>query len=124
MSEFLLLASAAGIVLTGVAHSFFGERRLIAPALADRRGIYASHLARAVTRFAWHLSTAIAFVLAALIVLIVRDGGDRLVDGTALIVGGVLLAAGLIDAVMSRGKHIGWPMLTGAGVLALASLLF
>jgi hypothetical protein len=31
---------------------------------------------------------------------------------------------GLFDAVASRGRHIGWPLLTGIGVAALLSLLY
>jgi hypothetical protein len=37
---------------------------------------------------------------------------------------GVLhVAVGLIDAVVTRGKHIGWPLLTAIGVFALLSLI-
>ena len=124
MRDVLLLAAAALLVLIGLVHSVLGERRLIGPALADRNGIYAHHLARAVTRFAWHLTTACMAVVAALIVLVVQYGDETIVRGAASIVGVVFLGAGIVDAVMTRGRHVGWPALTGAGVLALASLCF
>lgn len=124
MRDTLLLASAALLLLTGIAHSWIGERKLIGPTLADRSGIYAHPLPRAVIRFAWHLTTASWVVIAALILLVVHAGSDGIVRGTAMIVGVVFLGAGLIDALASRGRHVGWPMLTGIGALALSARLF
>lgn len=123
MRDLLLLSSAAVLVLTGAAHSVLGERKLIGPALADRSRIYANHLARAVTRFAWHGMTASWLVIAAMMMIVLDAGNDALVRGVGLIVGIGFSGAGLVDAVMSRGRHIGWPMLTAVGALSLASLL-
>lgn len=122
MRDALIHASAALLLLTGIAHSWLGERRLIGPALADRSGLYARELTRIVTRLAWHVTTMSWVAIAGLMLLVVDAGDDALVRGAALIVGIVFLTAGLIDAVLSRGRHVGWPMLTGVGALALASL--
>ena len=109
----LLYVSAGVIVLTAMVHSMLGERRLIGPILALDTGIVAHPLPRAVLRFAWHL-TSVLMILTAL--LLVWPGTPiALIRFTAF----AYLAAGLIDAAMSRGRHIGWPMLAAAGLLAL-----
>lgn len=36
-----------------------------------------------------------------------------------LITGGAYVAVGLADAALTRGRHVGWPMLAGAGLVTL-----
>jgi hypothetical protein len=38
--------------------------------------------------------------------------------------GGAFTGVGLYDLVCSRGRHVGWPLLTGIGIAALLSLAF
>lgn len=99
-----------------------GEHRLLRPALADRQGIYARPLARSVTRFAWHLTSGTAFAIAAMMIVIVNEGQETLMRASAWIFGSLFFLSGLVDAAMTKGEHVGWPMLTLAGALALASL--
>jgi hypothetical protein len=117
-----LQAAAGVVVLTVAAHSYFGERRLIRPILAVDAPITQKPLARAVLRFAWHFMSALGLVVALLLwrAGLASGGADPVVVGFA---GIILLASGLIDAVWSRFKHIGWPMLTLAGILTLASFV-
>jgi hypothetical protein len=109
----LVYISAALIFVTAMVHSFLGEKRLIGPILALETGIVARPLARAVLRFAWHLTSVLMLLTALLLVW----------PGTPIalirITAAAYLLVGLIDAVVTRGKHVGWPMLAGAGVLAL-----
>lgn len=109
-----LWLSAAIMGITAAAHSILGEKRLIGPLLALDIGVMSSALARSVTRFAWHLTTVLMLLSA---LLVIWPGSPR---PLVVITGGAWLAAGLTDAIMTRGRHIGWPMLTAAGVLALA----
>ena len=121
-SDALLFAAAVLLVVTALAHSVFGEQRLIGPLLARREGVLASELARLVLRFAWHLTSVTWAVLALILVQLVREPATaRLwaVAGTGVAFTGV----GLFDAVATRGRHIGWPLLTGIGLAALLSLL-
>jgi hypothetical protein len=37
-------------------------------------------------------------------------------------IGIIHVAVGLFDAVLTRGKHIGWPMLTAIGLFSLLAL--
>lgn len=116
----MLIAAATLIVATMVVHSWLGERRLIGPLLANPTGVLANDLARAVLRFVWHLTSGIGLIVAvALFAAAIKP--DVIIPVLILTTGIVFLAAGLIDAVTSRGRHIGWPPLTAIGVAALAS---
>jgi hypothetical protein len=100
------------MALTGIAHSFVGEKRLIGPLLAlniDLLSGYRSNL----VRFAWHF-TSLFMILNALV--IVWPGTPR---PLITITGAMWLIAGVGDAILTRGKHIGWPLLSVAGLLAL-----
>lgn len=121
MTPWMLQAAAAVVIVTLLAHSIVGERRLIAPVLAVDAEITQKPLAQAVLRFAWHFTSAIGFVIALLFWRAASspDVADTVVVATA---GAVLFIAGLIDAVWSKFQHIGWPMLTLSGALALAAL--
>lgn len=121
MATCLLLAAVAATLLTAFAHSYFGERRLIGPLLASNSGILGRPLARQVIRFAWHLTSV---VWAGQALLLARAAAtpasfDRSVVGA---IGILHLGAGLFDAVYTRGKHIGWPLLTAIGLCCLLAL--
>ncbi len=101
------------MLLTAAVHSVLGERRLIGPILALNSGVVAVPLGRNVLRFAWHM-TSLLMILSAL--TLVWSGTDRTLIA---IIGGSWLAAGIVDALMTRGRHIGWPALAAAGAFAL-----
>lgn len=113
---------AIALVATALVHSVLGERRLIGPLLAERHGILRHDLARFLIRAVWHFMTVLFWMLA--VTLWGRAGSaDRtltvLLAATAIGIGG----AGIADAVGSRGRHIGWPMLVVIGLLAALALL-
>jgi hypothetical protein len=121
MSNSLLFTAAVLLVVTAFAHSVLGEWKLIGPLLTRREGVLANDLARVIIRFAWHLTSVAWMVLALILVRLIRDTATiRLwaVAGTGVAFTGV----GLFDAVASRGRHVGWPMLTAIGIAALLSL--
>lgn len=113
----LIVLCAAALVATSVVHSIIGERRLIGPLLAQRGGVLDRDLARFLLRAVWHFMTVLFWILA-IALCAVAGSTDRL--------GGVLLAAialgiggaGILDAIGSRGRHVGWPMLVLIGLLA------
>ena len=121
MSSIFLIAAALATLLTAFTHSYFGEKRLIAPLVTSNDGVMSRLLAKQVIRFAWHL-TSLLWIGQALLLLRAASNSqyfDRtLVAGIGLLYVGV----GLFDAVATRGKHIGWPLLTAIGVLAFLSL--
>ena len=100
------------MIFTALAHSVVGEKSLIAPLLARDIDLLAGYRSMLV-RFAWHFTSVLMLVTAATVSW----------PGTPVplinITGIVWLVVGLIDAILTRGKHIGWPFLSLAGLLAL-----
>ena len=121
-----LIAAAILIFAIGGVHSWLGERRLIGPLLAPerRQGLLAkSFFARQVLRFAWHL-TSLAWWGMGLIVATLAfssiGGQERLVLG---IVAATFLLTGGITLIVSRGRHLAWPIFLAIAVLSAAPLL-
>ena len=95
--------------------------RLLGPLLARREGVLASGLARIILRFAWHVTSVTWAVLALILVQLVRDPATArfwAAAGTGVAFAGM----GLFDAISTRGRHVGWPLLTAIGIGALLSL--
>lgn len=122
LTTILLVAAALLTLITAFTHSYFGEQRLIGPLVASSDGVMSRTLAKQVVRFAWHL-TSVLWIGQALLLLraaFVPGYLDPMLIGG---IGIVHLAVGVFDAVATRGKHIGWPMLTAIGVFALLALI-
>lgn len=121
MVEILVAAAAGLLVLTAAIHSLLGETRLIAPLMQRRTGVLASAQARFLLRMTWHLASALWLALAVILLAAVwrPDAVARVALG---VTGGLFLVCGLVDAVATRLRHIGWPFLTAIGVLALTAL--
>lgn len=122
MTQVFLVMAALATLATAFTHSYFGERRLIQPLVASSKGVMAGSLAKLVIRLAWHV-TSLLWMGQALLLL--REALDPGSPDRALIGGiGVLhVAVGLFDAFATRGKHVGWPMLTAIGIFSLLALL-
>ena len=112
-----LWLSAALMVSTAVVHSLLGEKRLIRPILCLDSKVTNSLLARKILRCAWHLTSVFMISNALLVLWKGTPPGLVVVTGTAW------LAVGLFDAVYTRGQHLGWPLLSGAGLFALLGVL-
>ncbi len=120
MDAILLYLAAALCVLTACIHSYFGEKRLIAPVIKSNNGVMVKPLARHVLRLAWHWTSLLWALVGAYLFLAAQ--GEIAHRPLLLGVGLVHLAAGVIDGVMTRGKHIGWPPIVLIGVLVLTAL--
>ena len=121
MAASLLLAAGAVCVLTALVHSLLGEARLIGPMVRGRQGVMGRPLARQVVRFAWHWTSLLWLMVAA---VLVSAGLGHPVDIWLLrAIGAVHLAMGLLDAVVTRGKHIGWPLIVLIGGLTLLATM-
>ena len=108
-----LWLSAALMALTAVVHSWLGEKRIIMPLLALQDGIMAQPLARTIVRYAWHVTSALMIATA---VTVAWPGTP---DAAVGAIGAIWLALGLMSLVASRARHVGWPVLSGAGITAL-----
>ncbi|MBD3732437.1 MAG: hypothetical protein IE934_06960 [Sphingopyxis sp.] len=112
-----LWLSAACMATTAAVHGFLGERRLIRPLMTLDQGVMGIDLARRVFRLAWHALSVLMLVSAASVAW--RGTPRELI----LLIGAAWIATGLFDAVYTRGKHIGWPLLTASGIFAVIGAL-
>lgn len=122
LQQAALTASSVLLAITMTVHSVMGQRRLVRPLLDQGEGVMKHPLARFIVPFAWHLTSGIGLVLAA--ILFAWAWAPDLAQTVGLAATGIVFtASGLIDAVGSKGKHIGWAPLTLIGLSAFAALL-
>jgi hypothetical protein len=122
LEQAAMTAAALLLVMTMGVHSVMGQRRLVRPLLEQRQGVMQHPLARFIVPFAWHLTSGIGLVVAAILLAWAWAPGQARTIGLA-VTGIVFTASGLIDAVGSKAKHIGWAPLTLIGLSALAGLV-
>lgn len=121
MQPTLLTIAALLMVATMGVHSILGQKRLIRPILKQGAGVMKYPLARFILPFGWHLMSFMGLVIAAILFAWAWAPGEARTIGLAM-TGIVFTAGGLIDAVGSKGQHVGWPPLTLIGLLSLAAL--
>ena len=119
-STFLWLAAALTLA-TALLHSLFGEMRLIRPLLSLNAGVLQTDRTRKLVRFSWHATSLLWIVIAYVLASAARDfsTADPFLIG---LIGIIHLAVGLFDAIMTKGRHVGWPPLTLIGVFSLLAL--
>ena len=122
MQPILLTVASLLLVMTMCVHSVMGQRRLVRPLLDQGEGVMKHPLARFIVPFAWHLTGGIGLVVAAILFAWAWTPDQAKSIGLAA-TGIVFTASGLIDAVGSKGRHIGWAPLTLIGLSAFAALL-
>jgi hypothetical protein len=114
----MLQVAAVLIVFLGIAHSVLGERyiltRLFRRNLPELFG--GQEFTRDTLRFAWHLTTLLAFALGTLLWLLAGSPAPELL---VRVLGGFLVASGFLPLVMTRGRHLSWMVLFAAGGLCL-----
>ena len=115
----MLQVAAVLIVFLGIAHSVLGERyiltRMFRRELPKLFG--GQEFTRNTLRFAWHLTTVLAFALGAVLWLLGSSPPPELL---AQILGWFLLASGILPLVFTRGRHLAWVVLFAAGGLCIA----
>ena len=117
----LTTASLLLVVTMGV-HTILGQKRLIQPILKQGAGVMQRPLARFILPFGWHLMSFFGLTIAA-VLFAWAWAPDQARPISLAMTGLVFTASGIIDAIGSKGKHVGWPPLTLIGLLALAALM-
>jgi hypothetical protein len=123
MQQAALTLASLLLAMTMCVHSVMGQRRLVRPLLDDAAGVMTHPLARFIVPFAWHLTSGIGLVVAAILFAWAWTPDEARTVGLAA-TGIVFTASGIIDAVGSKGRHIGWAPLTLIGLSAFVALLF
>lgn len=121
MNTLFIYLAAATICVTAIIHSLLGEQKLIQPVLTLRDGPLQFSLARQLIRFAWHFTSVLMLVTAA-ILLLIADMSAPPARALIGVIGFAYFCVGIFDGILTKGKHIGWWFLTASGGLALASL--
>ncbi len=116
----LLIIAALLIFLTGLAHSYLGERYLLRR-LFKRDNLPAVLGSTAFTtgtlRFVWHLLTVVWWGVAGL--LIVAAGQPLDTRQVLQVFSGIAAFSALFPLVFTRGRHLSW-----LAFLAIAALLW
>lgn len=123
MQQAALTFSSLLILATMLVHSMLGQRRIIRPLLDDGNGIMQKPLARFIVPFAWHLTSFIGLIVAAILFAWAWMPDQAVIIGLSA-AGAVFTVGGIWDAIGSKGQHVGWPPLTLIGLSAFAALAF
>ena len=121
MQQAALTLASLLLAMTMCVHSAIGQRRLVRPLLDEGVGVMKHPLARFIVPFAWHLTSGIGLVVAAILFAWAWAPDQARMVGLVA-TGIVFTTSGLIDAIGSKGKHIGWAPLTLIGLSAFAAL--
>lgn len=117
----LLIAAGVLSILFGVAHSYVGERRVVALLCgrSDLPPLWGSvALMRRTIRFAWHL-TSIAWIgSGALLLLFARHPAEPTARIAIRVIAGTFLVSAGIAFLISRGRHPAWAICLAIAVLA------
>ena len=121
MASQLFIAAGVACVVSALMHSLLGEAWLIGPLVRSKSGSMGRPITRQVARLAWHWTSVLWLMVGG---VLVSAGLGHAVDTWLLAcIGGVHLVLGLFDAAVTRGRHLGWPMLILIGGLTLLALL-
>jgi len=114
----MLQLAAVLIVLLGIAHSMLGERYILTPLFRrDLPKLFGGQeFTRNTLRFAWHLTTVLAFGLGVILWQLPSTPSPMSLART---LGWCLVASGLLPLVFTRGRHLAWVVLLAAGGLCL-----
>ena len=123
MQQAALTLASVLMVATMLVHSVLGQRRIIRPLLDGGTGVIQKPLARFIVPFAWHLTSFIGLIVAAILLALAWMPDQAPTVGIAA-TGLIFTLGGIWDAIGSRGKHVGWLPLTLIGLSALAALAF
>lgn len=121
-AQMFMTASIVSLVSTAALHSWGGERFLLRPMFNERGNrVLESGRARMVLRLAWHVTSLSWLILAFILfgtAFSVQDLPRIVLTG----IGSGFVFAGLGDLVLTKGQHMGWPVLLATGVFALLAL--
>ncbi len=117
----MLHAAALLLAILAVAHSWLGERYLLMRLFRRSEDLPkllgGTAFTKNTLRFVWHLVTVMAFGFA---LLLLQIGGAASAGQMAAMIGVLLIVSGVLPLAFTRGRHLSWVVLCGAGALCLA----
>lgn len=122
----LLIAAAVLTIVIGIVHSWLGERFIIRRLLrrTDLPKLFGDDtFTRRTLRFAWHLTTAAWFGLAAILVTLSGViAGVRVSDGVVFAIAQTFIASAALALILTRGRHLSWVVFSIIAALCLVAL--
>lgn len=114
-----LVASGVSIIGLGLAHTWLGERYIVARLL--RRDnlpklFGADAFTKRTLRYAWHLTTLLAWTVGGLLLWAATAPAETEVRAPVLFVAAGLAASAAWGLVATRGRHLSWIVLAFAAV--------
>jgi hypothetical protein len=118
----MLILAALLIFLTGLAHSYLGERYLLMrlfkrdnlPKLLGSTDFTIGTL-----RFAWHITTVAWWAIAGLLALAAQ--GQLTPAAVLQVIAAAALASAALPLFFTRGKHLSWVVFLLVAMLVLAA---
>jgi hypothetical protein len=118
--EVLYLVAALLALALGVAHSFLGEKYILIRLFRreDLPKLFGgTEFTTRTLRFAWHLTSIAWWAAAALFFLLAR--GSISSASVAGVLAAMFLVSGVVALIVSRGRHLAWPVFLVIGFIAL-----
>lgn len=115
-----LYIAAFLVVSVGLAHSALGERYILVRLFRrdDLPKLFGgTDFTTRTLRFAWHITTIAWWGFAAILLRLAN--GSASAQSIALIIGVTFVVTGVITLVISRAKHLAWPVFLFIGGVAL-----
>lgn len=116
----MLYLALALLMMTGLAHSYLGERYLLIR-LFKRDNLPAllgsTAFTKGTLRFVWHLTTIAWWGLAYLIFIVAQN--SLTAPHVLRVIAAVALLSALFPIVFTRGRHLSWIVFLVVGVLLL-----
>jgi hypothetical protein len=118
----MLYLVVALMVLTGLAHSYLGERYILVR-LFKRDGLPkvlgSTEFTTGTLRFAWHLTTLAWWCLAYLVLAVAQ--GSFTESHALRAIGISAIASATLPLYFTRGKHLSWVVFALVGALLLVA---
>ena len=107
-----LLLTAAGIMfLTGVAHSYLGEKYILIRLFRHEnlpRLSGSDWFTKRTLRFAWHLTSVAWWGLALVLLEVARAGEEGLPAAVARVIVATCVVSAAVSFGFTRGRHLSW----------------
>lgn len=118
----MLLVASALVFITGLAHSYLGERYILIRLFKGQqlpKLFGSSAFTIGTLRFAWHITTVVWWGIAYLLFLAAEGSVSK--DQFLAVIGTTSLVSAALPLYFTRGKHLSWVVLLLVGALLLLS---
>jgi hypothetical protein len=117
--NYYFITSALILIVTGILHSFLGERLVLGPLsrTADLPKLLGSGaFMRRTLRFTWHVTTVLLVAVAGVLLILADPSSSAALVGIPRSLALACLVCALISGLTTRGRHFSWFLFLAAAV--------